>query len=140
MKIFGKGIRRGVEQESRGYDRHMNKPLVGVIAGIILGALDGATAWFTPAVRPEIAGIMAASSVKGLAVGLAAGFFARKVRSEQKGILFGATMGLALATMVAAMPDEKTGEHYWVQIMLPGFVFGALIGYVTQRMGTSASS
>lgn len=118
----------------------MNKPLVGIIAGSILGAFDGATAWFTPAVRPEIATIIAASSIKGLLVGVAAGFFARKVRSEQKGILFGALAGLALATLVAAMPDEKTGQHYWVQIMLPGFVFGALTGYLTQRMGTSQSS
>ncbi len=101
--------------------------------------LDGATAWFTPAVRPEIAGILAGSSFKGLLVGLASGFFARKVRSEQKGMVFGAVMGLALAALVAAMPSE-TGDHYWVQIMVPGFVFGALIGYLTQRMGTPASS
>lgn len=117
----------------------MNKPLVGVIAGTILGALDGATAWFTPAVRSEIGGIMAASSMKGLLVGLAAGFFARKVQSDRSGILFGGIIGLILAGIVAAMPDPNTGEHYWVQIMLPGFVFGALTGYLTQRYGVRPS-
>ncbi|NWF84012.1 MAG: hypothetical protein HXY18_09315 [Bryobacteraceae bacterium] len=114
----------------------MNKPLVGVIAGAILGALDGATAWFTPAVRDQMSGIMAGSSMKGLVVGLAAGFFARKVQSDGKGIVFGAVIGLILAGIVAAMPDPNTGQHYWVQIMLPGFVFGALTGYLTQRYGS----
>lgn len=118
----------------------MNKPLVGVIAGIVLGALDGATAWFTPAVRSQIGGIVVASSFKGLLVGLIAGFFARKVQSEKAGILLGAAVGLALAALVASMPDENTGQHYWVQIMVPGFVFGALIGYLTQRMGVVPQS
>lgn len=113
----------------------MNKPLVGVIAGAILGVFDGATAWFTPAVRDQMAGIIAGSSMKGLVVGLAAGFFARKVQSDGKGILFGGIIGLILAGVVAAMPDPNTGQHYWVQIMLPGFVFGALTGYLTQRWG-----
>lgn len=117
----------------------MNKPLVGVIAGTILGALDGATAWFTPAVRNQMDSILVGSSLKGLIVGLAAGFFARKVQSEKKGAIFGAIVGLILAGLVAAMPDPNTGENYWVQIMLPGFVFGALTGYLTQRVGTAPS-
>jgi uncharacterized membrane protein YeaQ/YmgE (transglycosylase-associated protein family) len=117
----------------------MNKPLVGVIAGTILGALDGATAWFTPAVRNQMDSILVGSSIKGLIVGLAAGFFARKVQSEKKGVIFGAVVGLILAGLVAAMPDPNTGENYWVQIMLPGFVFGALTGYLTQRVGTAPS-
>lgn len=118
----------------------MNKPLVGIIAGTILGFFDGATAWFTPEVRPQIAGILAGSSMKGLMVGLAAGFFARKVRSETKGIVFGAIAGLILAGIVASFPDPNTGAHYWIPIMLPGFIFGALTGYLTQRMGTAAPS
>lgn len=117
----------------------MNKPLVGVIAGTILGALDGATAWFTPAVRNQMDSILIGSSAKGLIVGLAAGFFARKVQSEKKGVIFGAIIGLILAGLVASMPDPNTGENYWVQIMLPGFVFGALTGYLTQRVGTAPS-
>lgn len=117
----------------------MNKPLVGVIAGTLLGAIDGATAWFTPAVRDQMGSIIAGSSMKGLLVGLAAGFFARKVQSEAKGIAFGAGIGLILAWIVAAMP-QPNGEHYWVQIMLPGFLFGALTGYLTQRSGTRPAS
>lgn len=118
----------------------MNKPLVGIIAGTVLGFFDGATAWFTPAVRDQISGILVGSSMKGLLVGLAAGFFARKVRSDAKGIAFGGVVGLALAALVASFPDPNTGQHYWVQIMAPGFVFGALTGYLTQRMGTLPAS
>jgi hypothetical protein len=37
---------------------------------------------------------------------------------------------------VALMP-EPDGSHYYLQIMLPGFVLGAVIGFLTQRMGTA---
>jgi hypothetical protein len=37
--------------------------------------------------------------------------------------------------MVAAMEATKGKPHY-LEIMLPGFVVGAIIGFLTQRMGT----
>lgn len=113
----------------------MNKIVVGLIFGAVLGAVDGATAWFTPEVRSQIAFIMMASSVKGMVVGLLSGWFARKVQSTAWGIVAGAGLGLLFAYLVAAMPDEK-GNHYYLEIMLPGFVVGAIIGFLTQRMGT----
>jgi Na+/pantothenate symporter len=115
----------------------MNKVVIGMLVGLVLGALDGATAWFTPEVRSQLAGIMIGSSIKGLLVGLAAGFYARKVNSTGKGIAFAAVIGLALAAAVAAMPDPS-GKHFWLQIMLPGFITGAMIGFFTQRYGASA--
>lgn len=114
----------------------MNKPVVGIAVGAALGVLDGATAWFEPKVRPEIAGILMGSGVKGMVVGLLAGFFARKVNSTPAGIAVGAGLGLLFAWLVAMMP-QPDGSHYYVQIMLPGFVTGAIIGFLTQRMGTS---
>jgi hypothetical protein len=45
-------------------------------------------------------------------------------------------LGLFFAFLVAAMPSE-TGEHYYLQIMAPGFVTGAMIGFLTQRLGTA---
>jgi len=36
------------------------------------------------------------------------------------------------------MPSA-TGEHYYLEIMLPGFVLGGVTGYLTQRMGKPAA-
>ena len=114
----------------------MNKPLFGLVAGAAFGLIDGATAWFTPAVRPFIMSILIGSTVKGMLVGILAGIVARKVNSVPIGISFGAVVGLILAYAVAAMPSE-TGEHYYLAIMLPGFITGAIIGFLTQRFGKS---
>jgi hypothetical protein len=114
----------------------MNKPMVGVIAGAVLGAIDGATAWFTPAVRSEMEGILMGSSVKGMLVGVICGLIARKVHSTGVGLAAGAGFGLLFAYLVARMP-EPDGTHYYLQIMVPGFVLGALIGFLTQKMGTA---
>ena len=114
----------------------MNKPLVGIAAGAVLGIIDGATAWFTPQVRPLMASILMGSCVKGMIVGVLCGILARKVQSNTVGIVAGSIFGLIFAYLVAAMPSE-TGEHYYLQIMLPGFVVGAIIGYLTQRLGTA---
>lgn len=113
----------------------MNKVALGLLLGAVLGIFDGATAWFEPAVRPFIMSIIIGSTFKGLVAGLCAGLFARKVNSTVKGTLFGFAVGLLLAWAVAAMPSE-TGEHYYFQIMLPGSILGAVVGYATQRYGT----
>jgi hypothetical protein len=112
----------------------MNKIFVGLLFGLVLGALDGATAWFTPAARDAIGGIMVGSSIKGMLVGLLSGWFGRKVHSTTWGIVFGSVVGLAFAFAIAAMQPQ----HYYLEIMLPGFVVGAIIGFVTQKMGTPA--
>jgi F0F1-type ATP synthase assembly protein I len=113
----------------------MNKILVGIGFGLVLGAIDGATAWLTPEVRPMMTGIMVGSSVKGMVVGLFSGWFARRVQSTKWGIIVGAALGLLFAFLVAAQPSPN-GRHYYLEIMLPGFVVGALIGFLTQRSGT----
>ncbi len=109
----------------------MNKILVGLLFGLVLGAIDGATAWFTPEARSMMTGIMVGSSIKGMIVGVLSGWFAVKVRSTAWGIVVGGVLGLLFAFLVALMQ----GEHY-LEIMLPGFVVGAIVGFLTQRMGT----
>jgi hypothetical protein len=111
----------------------MNKTLVGLLLGAILGAVDGGTAWFTPAVRAGIIGIVIGSTVKGMIAGIAAGWFARKVESVAWGIAFGLLVGALLAYGVAAM------QHgYYFEIMLPGSIVGAIVGWATQRYGRPA--
>jgi peptidoglycan/LPS O-acetylase OafA/YrhL len=113
----------------------VNKPVVGIVFGAVLGVLDGLTAWFTPEARPFLTSILIGSCLKGMVVGALSGVFARKVKSDRAGVAVGAVLGLAFAFAVAAMPSE-TGQHYYMQIMLPGFVVGAIIGFLTQRVGT----
>jgi hypothetical protein len=108
----------------------MKKILAGVLFGLILGAIDGATAWFYPETHDKIAGILVGSSIKGMLVGLLSGWFARKVHSTKSGVALGAALGLLFAFLVALMQRE----HY-LAIMLPGFITGAIIGFLTQRTG-----
>ena len=111
----------------------MNKILVGLLLGAGLGAIDGMTAWFTPAARNGIIGIIIGSTVKGMIAGVAAGWFARKVKSVAWGIAFGLLVGAVLAYGVAAM------QHgYYFEIMLPGSIVGAIVGWATQRYGRPA--
>src|SRR3954466_11505552 len=112
----------------------MNKIVVGLLFGAVLGAVDGATAWFTPEVRSQMAGIMVGSAIKGMVVGVLSGWFARKVQSTAWGIVVGSVLGLLFAYLVAVSDPH----HYYLEIMLPGFVVGAIIGFLTQRMGTPA--
>ena len=115
----------------------MNKILVGIIVGAILGLIDGATAWFTPEVRDQMLGIIIGSTLKGVIAGVAAGWYARRVHSVPKGVVFGFAVGLILAFLVAAMP-QPDGTHYWWQIMVPGSILGGVIGWATQRYGRPA--
>lgn len=115
----------------------MNKIGVGLLFGIVLGAVDGATAYFYPETRPVIAGIMVGSSFKGMLVGLFSGWFARKVQSTGWGIVVGSALGLLFAFIIAVM-DASKGKSHYLEIMLPGFVAGAIIGFLTQKMGAPA--
>jgi hypothetical protein len=110
----------------------MSKPVFGLLLGGILGIFDGLTAYFTPEVRNQLLGIVIGSTFKGLVAGLSIGFFARKVKSLSLGVVFGLTVGLVLAGIVAAFPDPN-GKHYYLEIMLPGALVGAIVGYATQK-------
>lgn len=117
----------------------MSKPVFGLILGGILGVFDGLTAYFTPDVRNQLLGIVIGSTFKGLVAGITIGFFARKVHSLPLGILFGLGVGLLLAYIIAALPSE-TGKHYYMEIMLPGALVGAIVGYATQRYRSQISA
>jgi MFS family permease len=117
----------------------MNKILVGLLFGLILGALDGATAAFYPETRGLVGGIMVGSSLKGMLVGLLSGWFARKVQSTMWGVVLGSALGLLFAYLVAAN-DVINGRHPYLEVMTPGFVVGAIVGFLTQRMGTPVAA
>jgi len=110
----------------------MSRVAVALLVGGTLGILDGMTAWFTPEARPQIVGIVIGSMIKGLIAGVLIGWFAKKVNSLPAGIAFGLGIGLLLAFAVAAMP-QPSGKHYYFEIMLPGAIVGAIVGYATQK-------
>ena len=112
----------------------MNKPLLGLLLGGILGVFDGLTALFYPEVASQIVGIVIGSTIKGLVAGVLIGYFAKKVDSLPWGIVFGLLVGLFLAFLVAMMPDPS-GNHYYLEIMLPGGLVGLIVGYATQKYG-----
>jgi MFS family permease len=109
----------------------VSKILAGLLFGLALGAIDGASAWFYPETHSVIGGILVGSSIKGMLVGLFCGWFARRVQSMKWGVALGAALGLLFAFLVALMQHE----HY-LEIMMPGFITGAIIGFLTQRTGT----
>src|SRR5579872_4997973 len=111
----------------------MNQIVAGLLLGLVLGAIDGATAWFYPETHSMMGSIMMGSSIKGMVVGLLCGWFARKVHSTQLGILAGSVLGLLFGFLVATL-DTVNGEHPYLQIMLPGFVVGAIVGFLTQKV------
>jgi uncharacterized membrane protein YeaQ/YmgE (transglycosylase-associated protein family) len=69
-----------------------------------------------------------------MVVGLFSGWFAHRVRSTKRGIVVGAALGLLFAFLVAWM-NAAAGTPHYLEIMLPGFVVGAIIGFLTQRLG-----
>jgi hypothetical protein len=115
----------------------MNKPVLGLVAGGVLGIFDGLTALVSaPEVAPEIAGIVAGSMVKGLVAGILIGWFAKKVNNLGAGIAFGLAMGALFALPIALMPAANGQKYFW-EILIPGSMVGLIVGFLTQRYGTS---
>ncbi len=116
----------------------MNKPMLGLCLGGLLGAIDGASAYFYPDVREHgmITGIVIGSMGKGLVAGLLTGFLARKLRHLSLGILAGFFVFAAITLPIAMMKNPVTGRVYFYEIMIPGAICGAIVGYATLRHGT----
>ncbi|MFN2445349.1 MAG: hypothetical protein ABR606_07180 [Vicinamibacterales bacterium] len=113
----------------------MNKLVFAIVLGGVLGIFDGMTALISaPETRSQIAGIVAGSTFKGVLVGLVVGLVARRTASLAVGVLVGLTVGAFLAYLVTL-----GGPYFW-EIMLPGTVLGAIVGYATFTYRTAARS
>ena len=82
---------------------------------------------------------MVGSSIKGMLVGVLAGWFAQKVQSTLWGIVVGSALGLLFAFGIAVM-DASSGKSHYLEIMLPGFLVSAIVGFLTQRAGTTRAA
>ncbi len=106
----------------------MSKPLLGIVVGAFLGMIDGLSAWFSPDARPMMITIVVGSTVKGVITGLLAGVIARSWRSDAVGLISGLLIGGVLSVLAALAQ-----EGHYLEIILPGMMLGALVGFVTQR-------
>lgn len=113
------------------------KVWLGIALGGILGVFDGLSALLSaghdPAIQQGIVGIVIGSTIKGMLVGVASGFLAKKYNSLPVGIVFGTLFSLVLAGAVALLQGK-----YYLEIMLPGAILGAIVGYATQTFGKKA--
>lgn len=109
----------------------MNKPALGAAVGAVLGVLDGLSAAYSPEARSILISIVVASTLKGVLTGLAAGIVARRTASVRAGLAIGIGVGLLLSGLAAI----GQGDHY-LEIILPGMLLGAIVGFVTQRYPT----
>ena len=76
-----------------------------------------------------MAGIIFGSTIKGIMTGVVAGLVARKLHSVPIGTLIGLGVGLILSWWVAWMQGQ-----YYFEIMLPGSILGAIVGFATQKL------
>lgn len=108
----------------------MKKPVFAMLLGGVLGIFDGLTALISaPQEAPNIVGIVLGSTAKGIVVGLIVGLVAQWTRSLPIGILVGLAAGLFFAWLVTL-----GGPYFW-EIMLPGGIVGAIVGYATFKYG-----
>lgn len=109
----------------------MSKTVLGIVLGAALGLIDGASAYLYPYpdVKAQILMIIIGSTFKGLVTGMVAGLVATRYRSLPLGIGVGLAVGLVLSWLVAM------GSGYYAEIMTPGAILGAVVGFATQRYG-----
>lgn len=110
----------------------MTKPALGVFVGGTLGLLDGLSALAYPEARATILSIVVGSTLKGVLTGAAAGWAARVWRSTPAGIALGIAVGFVLSSL-AALPVMADHPSRYYDIVLPGMLLGAIVGFVTQR-------
>jgi hypothetical protein len=106
--------------------------MLGLVLGGVLGIFDGLTAWFTPEVRNQLMFIVMGSSFKGLVAGLITGFVARRVKSIPLGILAGLVIAAIVTLPFAIGVNPETNKVYFWEIILPGSLVGAIVGFATQ--------
>lgn len=121
----------------------MNKALLGMVLGVLLGAVDGLSAGFYPKVMEVEGKLMAialGSSFKGLVAGLLTGFLARKYRNVPLGTFLGLLIAALVALPFALSYDPDLGKKPFFEIMIPGSICGAIVGFATQRYGAGPAA
>jgi hypothetical protein len=109
----------------------LTKPVLGLTVGGALGLLDGLSGFFEPSLAPVMGSVITLSLLKGLAAGVVTGYVSQRVHSMLLGILAGIGVAAALSLLVVL----HAGMALFLDIMIPGMLLGAIVGFATQRFG-----
>jgi hypothetical protein len=112
------------------------KPMLGLAIGGTLGFLDGLSGFFEPSLAAVMGSVITFSMLKGLVAGIAIGYLSQKVRSIAIGIIAGIAIAAALSLIVVL----HAGMALFWDIMLPGMLLGAIVGFATQKFGRAANA
>ena len=110
------------------------KPVLGLAVGGMLGLLDGLSGFFEPALAPVMGSVITFSLLKGLVAGVATGYVSERVHS----MLLGMLAGIAIAALLSLLVILRAGMALFWDIMIPGMLLGAIVGFATQRFGRTA--
>jgi hypothetical protein len=111
----------------------LTKPMLGFAVGGVLGLLDGLSGFFEPSLAPVMGSVITFSLLKGLVAGIATGYISQRLHSVLLGILVGIGIAAALSLLVIL----HAGMALFWDIMIPGMLLGAVVGFATQRFGQS---
>src|SRR5260370_35905321 len=111
----------------------LTKPMLGLAVGGTLGLLDGLSGFFEPSLAPVMSSVITFSLLKGLVSGIATGYVSQRVHSMLLGIL----SGIAIAAVLSLLVILHAGMALFWDILLPGMLLGAIVGFATQRFGRS---
>lgn len=114
----------------------LTKPMLGLAAGGTLGLLDGLSGFLEPSLAPVMGSVITFSLLKGLVAGIGIGYFSQRVRSMPAGLF----AGIVIAAVLSLLVVLHAGMALFWDIMLPGMLLGAIVGFATQRFGRAPES
>ena len=112
----------------------LTKPVLGLAVGGILGLLDGLSGFFEPSLAPVMGSVITFSLLKELVAGIATGYVSQRVHS----MLLAVLAGIAIAAVLSLLVILRAGMALFWDILLPGMLLGAIVGFATQRFGRKA--
>src|SRR5882762_3919263 len=92
----------------------LTKPMLGLAVGGALGLLDGLSGFFEPSLAAVMGSVITFSLLKGLLAGI--------------------------ATALSLLVILRAGMALFWDILLPGMLLGAIVGFATQRFGRTGGS
>src|SRR5436853_6474920 len=110
------------------------KPVLGLAVGGMLGLLDGLSGFFEPALAPVMGSVITFSLLKGLVAGVATGYVSERVHS----MLLGMLARIAIAALLSLLVIMRAGLALIWDILSPGRLLGAIVGFATLRFGRPA--